>query len=154
MSRQKAEETITNLKAWIAERERLNDYAEYRNGHQVNRASLIAAGVLKRSQLSINGNPRLRKILNDAEKRWYGEAENTEVRTMAWDAQVESSERYVEEVIKLQKELAKTQAELAPLRAEVTSLRSENIRLRGELGVHTSREFAVVESYGGLKGWD
>lgn len=81
------------MKAWIAERERLNDYAEYRNGHQMNRASLIAADVLKRSQLSINGNPRLRKILIDAEKHWYGEAENTEVLKIAWDAQVESSER-------------------------------------------------------------
>ncbi len=86
MSRQKAEETIASLKAWIAERERLSDYAKYRNGHQVNRASLITAGILKRSQLSVNGNPRLKELLTDAEKRWYGEVEIIEAYKETYEA--------------------------------------------------------------------
>jgi len=154
MSRQKAEETIDRLKAWIAERERLNDYAKYRNGYQVNRVNLIVAGVLKRSQLSANGNPRLRKLLIDAEKRWYGEAEDVEAYKETNVANEESFKRNVEELRRLQKAVAQSQTELALLRSEVSFLRTENNRLRSELGVHTTREFEVVKNYGGLTGWD
>lgn len=63
--------------AWIAERDRLNDHAEYRNGYQVSRKNLIDEGVLNRSQLSVNGNPVLRELLAVAEKRWYGEQVET-----------------------------------------------------------------------------
>lgn len=154
MSRKKAEETVAGLTAWISERDRLNDYEEYRNGHQVNRASLIAEGVLKRSQLSINGNPRLRKLLADAESRWYRDLGQKDYHKESHEAEEEFYRRHLEELRRLQDAFARTQAELAPLKAEVVSLRAENTQLRSDLGVHTFRDLSVIENYRGLPGWD
>ena len=59
--------------SWIAERNELNDFGEYRNGDKVNRANIIDEGVLKRFQLSVNGNVKLRELLVEAEGCWYGD---------------------------------------------------------------------------------
>ena len=119
--------------AWIAERDRLNDHAEYRNGYQVSRKNLIDEGVLNRSQLSVNGNPVLR------EARKASEA---------------SSKLKSAEVSRLQRGLAQAQAELAQIKAEMATLKAENERLRSELGIQKVREEAIVATYGGLDAWD
>ncbi|RRC45728.1 hypothetical protein [Escherichia coli] len=141
--------------AWIAERDRLNDHAEYRNGYQVSRKNLIDEGVLNRSQLSVNGNPVLRELLAVAEKRWYGEqVETLESHREARKASEASSKLKSAEVSRLQRGLAQAQAELAQIKAEMATLKAENERLRSELGIQKVREEAVVATYGGLDAWD
>ncbi|HBC3401584.1 TPA: hypothetical protein KDX79_003442 [Vibrio parahaemolyticus] len=155
MSQLKAQETINRLISWIAERDELNDFGEYRNGDKVNRANLIDEGVLKRSQLSVNGNPKLRELLVEAERRWYGESnESIASHNDARERAERRSNQNSAEVSRLRKELAEVKAELSPLKSELASLRSENQELRQELGIQKSREAAVVRNYGELSGWD
>jgi chromosome segregation ATPase len=155
MSQKKGQETISRLKDWIAERDLLNDYADYRNGFQVSRANLIEEKVLNRSQLSVNGNAQLRGILGAAEKRWYGErAETLESHKDAREASEAKSKRISADVSRLQKALAEAQAEIAPLKAEIATLNSANNALRSELGIQKIREATLLNSYGGLTGWD
>lgn len=156
MSQIKAEETVRKLKSWIAERDRLNDFGEYGNGQKVNRADLIDEHVLKRSQLSANGNPVLRQLLSEAEDRWYGTApvESIESHKDARESSEALSRHVSGDVNRLQKGLAEAQAELFPLKAEIASLKAENEDLRNDLGILKVREAALTESYRGLPGWD
>lgn len=148
MSQRKARETEDALSAWIADRDRLGDYQEYQNGMQVNRRALIDEGVLKRSQLSVNGNPRLKDLLVEAERRWYGQKEETlESHKQALEASERRYERNASLVSKLQDKLVQVQAELR-------ALQSENERLKKELGIERASKADIVTRYAAITSWD
>lgn len=148
MSRQRGAETVERLKAWIAKRDSVKDYEEYRSGHQVLRSALIAEGVVKRSQLSVNGNPVARELLAEAEARWFGKHEESAASHSAARERSEAKSK------KSSGEVARLQRCLAVAKAELNELRKENEKLCAKLGILKSREDSILTAFGGLKTWD
>jgi len=119
--RQDAKENVKKVTSWIAERNSLRDWDEYKNNlSKINRTALSAEldfGISVPHQ-----NPEVKRLLQNAEQLWFKKAP----RKAAEAAQEASIERS-------QVQLGKTSTENNKLAVRVAELEAENRQLQKEL---------------------
>ncbi|WP_288362619.1 hypothetical protein [uncultured Spongiibacter sp.] len=113
----KGQENLLAVKQWIAERDASGDYGEYERRGIVNRSALFTELNISRS--SIGSNREIRAVIEEADKRWFGEKASD---TKAHKAARERSE----------KKAATTNAEISKLMDQIVKLKAENAQLKRE----------------------
>lgn len=127
----KGQENLEAVKQWIAERETQEDYGEYERRGIVNRSALFSELNISRS--TFGSNAEIRKLIEDADARWYGEKE---ADTKAHKAARERSE----------KKAAVTNAEVSKLMDQIVKLKAENAQLKRENERYAAMKEVLLET--------
>lgn len=127
----KGQENLQAVQQWVAERDALGDYGEYERRGIVNRSALFAELNISRS--TYGSNAEIRKLIEDADEKWYG---RKEVDAKAHKAARERSE----------KKAALTNAEVSKLMDQVVKLKAENAQLKRENEKYAAMKDVLCET--------
>ncbi|MGB6925549.1 MAG: DUF6262 family protein [Psychrobacter sp.] len=127
----KGQENLLAVKQWIADRDASGDYGEYERRGIVNRSALFAELNISRSSFGSNG--QIRTLIEEADKRWFGEKE---ADTKAHKAARERSE----------KKVANTNAEISKLMDQIAKLKAENAQLKRENERYAAMRDVLLET--------
>ena len=117
--KQAGDRHFRDVLAWVAERERLRDWHEYRRGDKINRTAL--AEELGFDRGVIKDNPRVKDLVKEKDELWFGC--DPEMKEAAQEARLERSSVALS---KASSENNKLVARVAELEAENRELRREN----------------------------
>lgn len=129
---QKAQENVQRLTQWIAERDQQGDFNEYERQGKINRQALCSE--LDFSRSVVTQNPRVKKLLGEAESRWFNHKQQD---SKAHEAARERSEKRVAEV----------NADVSRLQDEIARLKAENAALRRTLEKYAAMD-EIIQSTG------
>ncbi len=127
----KGQENLLAVKQWIADRDASGDYGEYERRGIVNRSALFAELNISRSSFGSNG--QIRTLIEEADKRWFGEKE---ADRKAHKAARERSE----------KKVANTNAEISKLMDQIAKLKAENAQLKRENERYAAMRDVLLET--------
>jgi hypothetical protein len=127
----KGQENLQAVQQWIAERDALGDYGEYERRSVVNRSALFSELNIARS--TYGSNAEIRKLIEDADARWYGAKE---ADTKAHKAARERSE----------KKAAVTNTEVNKLMDQIVKLKAENAQLKRENEKYSAMKEVLLET--------
>jgi len=128
---QKAQQNIAKITQWISERDSMKDYGEYERQGKINRQALCAELDFGRSVIA--QNPTVKKLLSEAEARWFN---TKEVDAKAHDAARERSEKRV----------AQSNADKSKLLDEVAKLKAENAALKLQLKKYAAMDEIIQQT--------